>query len=111
MPRGLLRGVQLGKGGVETSKERKESRKKERREEEISTWTPLEIASGAVKSGSSGSCSHAHTHTQSSSLCFPPSEVRHKTTQWCYSVVHLILNLLSSLSTLSGLWPLLQLAK
>lgn len=77
----------------------------------MSTWTPLEITSRAINSASSGSHSHTGIHTESSSPWFFRSGVRHKMTQWCCSVVHLILNLLSSLSTLFGLWPLLQPAK
>lgn len=108
MPQRLVCCVGQSWGGGDSSREK---RKKVRRGKEMSTWTPLEITSGAINSGSSGSHSHVRMHTESSSLWFFRSEVRHKITQWCYSVVHLILNLLSSLSTLFGLWRLLQPAK
>lgn len=53
----------------------------------------------------------SHMHTESSSLWLLRSKVRHKMTQCCWSMAYLILNLLSSLSTLFGLWPLLYPAK
>lgn len=107
----LLRGARLRGRGQHQRKKQKKKKERKKGRKEMRTWTPLEITSGAINSGSSGSNSHTSMHTESSSPWFFRSEVRHKMTQWCYSVVHLILNLLSSLSTLFGLWPMLQPAK
>lgn len=105
----LLCGARLRGRGWQQGKirERKKGRKKERKGNEHldTSWDHLWHNKLGL------ALTHTCMHRESSSPWFLRSEVRYKMTQWCYSVAHLILNLLSSLSTLFGLWPLLQLAK